>query len=150
MPKDGVITESEWQWLSDAFKEDDDWRAEIKKFCGDKKYMRGIDPKKHKEVRMSRKEMTEKLEQLTKRVDKFESRMDKLKEAAYYEYYYSYGFFGPKSREMPASTAIEKILNHLKLEVKCEPAKEQECHLVSILPVRKPKKKPKKKAKKKK
>ena len=105
---------------------------------------------------MFHKELTKRLERLEDRVNKFESRLEdlkgELKEAAYFEYYTeldSY-FFGPEQCKMPASKAIEKILDHLHLTFECEPAKEKECHLVSTLPPRKPKKKAKKKAKKKK
>jgi len=89
------------------------------------------------------KELARKLEQLTERIDKFESRMDKLEGAAYFRYYDWRTW--ATLQEMPASKAIEKILDHLHLTFDCEPAKEKEYHLVFTIPKRKPKKKPKKK-----
>lgn len=154
MPKDGVITEAEWQWLADFLKKDDDWERGVWKPSGVSDYMRGVKPKKLRRYPMFHKDLTKRIERLEDRVNKFESRLENLKkelrEAAYYEYCHDDGYFtGPLRHEMPASMAIEKILNHLHLTFECEPAKEKECHLVSSLPKRKPKK-PKKKAKKKK
>ena len=97
---------------------------------------------------MFHKELSKQIEQLTKRIDRFESRMQKLREAAYFLYYDSEWFFRSYREEISASDAIEKILDHLKLEFECEEAKEKECHLVSTLPKRKPKKKAKAKKKK--
>lgn len=148
MTTSGTLTEAQFrEWLRDAFEYDDAYRAEIRKRCGDNKYMRGIDPKKHKEVKtLFHKDLIEKLEQLTKRVDKFESRMEELGDAAYFGYSIGFGWF---RHDMPVSKGIEKILEYLKLEFECEEAKEVECSLVSTLP-KKSKKKLKKKAKKKK
>lgn len=90
-------------------------------------------------------EMTKRIDGLSEEMVKFKSRIEKLEEAAYFEYYSHFGVFYFESKTIPASKAIEKILDHLKLEFECEPAKEAECSLVSTVP-----KKPKKKAKKKK